>query len=83
MKLTAILLALCLSSCQTVLPPNTSVSGKSGKVAATVDVSRQTVGDAMKRIGMTILQMFVKSAVSYTLEQAGERLNILTERSGK
>ena len=83
MKLTAILLAILLSSCQTVLPPDTSVSGKSGKVAATVDVSRQTVGDALKKIGVTILQMFVKSATSYALDRAGERFNILTERSGK
>ena len=83
MKLTAILLAICLSSCQTVIPPDTSISGKSGKQAVTVDVSKQTLKDGLKKIGMTILQMFVKSAVSYTLEQAGERMGILTERSGK
>ncbi len=83
MKLLLLILALPLCSCQTVIPPDTSISGKSGKVALTVDVSRQTLKDGLKKIGLTILQMFVKSAVSYTLEQAGERLGILTERSGK
>jgi len=83
MKPFLLILSLSLCSCSTVIPPNTSVTGKSGKQVATVEVGGQTVRDGFKKLGITILQMFVKSAVTYGLDAAGERLNLLSGRSGK
>ena len=55
MKTLLILTALLLSACQSTLPPGSAISGTSGKNTVTVEVGGLKIADALKKVGLALV----------------------------
>lgn len=71
---------LALSSCSTLVPSGTVLSVTSGKQVVLVDVSGKTWRDALKQIGVSLMQTGGKALAYYVTQKADERLRITSQK---
>ena len=81
MKLIAIpILAILLSSCGTTVPSGTAFTVTSGKNIVAVDMGGKTWKDALKQIGVSLMQTGGKALADYITTKSDERLRISSQK---
>jgi len=60
-------IASLLSACQSTLPKGAAIAGSTGKETITVEVGGLTVGDALKKVGLSLLNRGGALAADYAI----------------
>lgn len=71
---------LALSSCSTTVPSGTAFTITSGKNIVAVDMSGKTWKDALKQIGVQLMQTGGKALADYVTTKADERLRATSQK---